>query len=722
MKKIILLTTLLCFALVINVFAQTWTAQTSGVTTSLNTVSAVDANVGWIGGNGGVVLRTTNGGTNWTNVTGSPIGTADVYAICGLDANTCLVSTSPAATYVYRTSNGGATWTQVFTQTGGFIDDIKFKDANNGFMYGDPVSSRWSLWKTTNGGVTWDSAGCYLPQAAAEAGWNNAMWLVGNNIWFGTNSTKVYKSTNFGATGSWVSGATTGSANSYSVAFNGDIGFTGQTVALKSTNGGLNYATFTLPGSGTCYSFNTVQGTNRFWYNRGASIYFSSDNGATFTSQFTGTGTYQAMSIVQSGTTIRGWSVTAAGLIAKYDENLVVVPTGTWTEQTSGLTTALYSVSAVNDDIAWIGGASGKVLKTTNKGVNWTNVGGNIPTGESIYCIYGFDANTALATTSPSSGTFIYKTTNGGTNWTTVFSETGGFGDGFAFINANTGFFYGDPVGGRWSLWKTTNAGSNWDSTGLYVSSGSLAGWNNAMFNLGNKIWFGTNGTALPYSSNGGVTWTSQTTPAVNQYAIWFNNDNVGLCGGANINVTTNGGANWSALTTIGTGNVSGIVGVSSSWWFIRQANAVNYSSNNGANWVAQYTAPAGSFYHIALSRAGATIWAVRSNGGISRYGQPLIGIHTITNEVPSSYSLSQNYPNPFNPVTNINFSLPKSGLVTLKVYDALGKEVATLVNDNRPSGVYNVDFDASSLSSGVYFYKLTAGEFTSVKKMMLIK
>jgi photosystem II stability/assembly factor-like uncharacterized protein len=293
-----------------------WTSQTSGVTSGLNTVSAVNANVGWIGGNSGVVLRTVNGGTNWTNVTGSPIGTNAIYCICGIDANTCLVSTSPSATYVFRTTNGGANWTQVFTQAGGFIDDIKFKNATTGFMYGDPVGGRWSLWKSTDAGATWDSAGLYLAQAGSEAGWNNAMWLSGDNLWFGTNNTRVYKSTNFGS--AWTFGATTGSVNSYSVAFNGNIGFTGQSALLKSTDAGGTWASVTLPGTGTAYSFNGV--LNRFWYDRGSQIYWSSDNGANFASQYTGTGTYQAMNLVQDGNIIRGWSVTSAGGIAAYFE------------------------------------------------------------------------------------------------------------------------------------------------------------------------------------------------------------------------------------------------------------------------------------------------------------------------------------------------------------------------------------------------------------------
>jgi hypothetical protein len=89
---------------------------------------------------------------------------------------------------------------------------------------------------------------------------------------------------------------------------------------------------------------------------------------------------------------------------------------------------------------------------------------------------------------------------------------------------------------------------------------------------------------------------------------------------------------------------------------------------------------------------------------------------------VPGNYSLSQNYPNPFNPVTKIDFSIPKNGTVTLKIYDLLGKEVVTLINKEMNSGSYTVNFDASKLSSGTYFYKLTSGNFSETKKMLMIK
>jgi hypothetical protein len=98
------------------------------------------------------------------------------------------------------------------------------------------------------------------------------------------------------------------------------------------------------------------------------------------------------------------------------------------------------------------------------------------------------------------------------------------------------------------------------------------------------------------------------------------------------------------------------------------------------------------------------------------------VGIQNTNNEVPDNYSLSQNYPNPFNPTTNINFSIPKDGNVSLKFYNSMGQEVATYVDGFLKAGVYNADFDGSNLSSGIYFYTLKSSDFVETKKMMLVK
>lgn len=100
----------------------------------------------------------------------------------------------------------------------------------------------------------------------------------------------------------------------------------------------------------------------------------------------------------------------------------------------------------------------------------------------------------------------------------------------------------------------------------------------------------------------------------------------------------------------------------------------------------------------------------------------PGTGVKRISNEVPASFSLTQNYPNPFNPTTQINYSIPKSSFVTLKIYNVLGQEVATIFAGQQRAGNFVATFDASRLASGVYFYRLHAGSFSSVKKMVLMK
>ena len=91
-------------------------------------------------------------------------------------------------------------------------------------------------------------------------------------------------------------------------------------------------------------------------------------------------------------------------------------------------------------------------------------------------------------------------------------------------------------------------------------------------------------------------------------------------------------------------------------------------------------------------------------------------------NSLPAAYGLRQNYPNPFNPATKIEFRIANFGLVTLKIFDALGREVATLVNEPKAPGVYRLTWDAGTLPSGVYFYRLTAGSFTDTKKLVLLR
>jgi hypothetical protein len=115
-------------------------------------------------------------------------------------------------------------------------------------------------------------------------------------------------------------------------------------------------------------------------------------------------------------------------------------------------------------------------------------------------------------------------------------------------------------------------------------------------------------------------------------------------------------------------------------------------------------------------------IFFALADGTVGQFPEGVASVENISGVTPSNYSLEQNYPNPFNPSTTINFTIPNSEFVTLKVYNILGSEVATLVNENLTAGAYRFSFEAQNLASGVYLYELTAGSFREIKKMNLLK
>ena len=113
-------------------------------------------------------------------------------------------------------------------------------------------------------------------------------------------------------------------------------------------------------------------------------------------------------------------------------------------------------------------------------------------------------------------------------------------------------------------------------------------------------------------------------------------------------------------------------------------------------------------------------IFFALADGTVGQFPEGVASVENISGVTPNNYSLGQNYPNPFNPSTTINFTIPNSEFVTLKVYNILGSEVATLVNENLSAGSYRFNFDARNLASGVYLYELNAGNFREIKKMNL--
>lgn len=378
-----------------------------------------------------------------------------------------------------------------------------------------------------------------------------------------------------------------------------------------------------------------------------------------------------------------------------------------WVEQTSGVTGALYSASAPTNLVCWVGGAAGIVLRTVDGGTTWTNVGGAGIASQDVYAVFAIDADICYITTSPSSGTYIYKTTNGGTTWVTQLNQSGGFGDGLWFKDANTGIFYGDPVGGRWTIFRTTNGGTLWDSTGLYLASEGFAGWNNGLFAMGDNVWFGTNGTKVWYSSNFGTSWTAQpTTGQTNSYTIWFNTPSIGLTGGTNFMVTTNGGTAWGAITVPGTGNVGGITGEGTSWWVARQATSIYESTNNGTAWTTAYTAPAGSYYHLTKARTGTAVYGVRSNGGITR------GFGTIVPVELASFTASANEGSVVLDWSTATETNNQGFTIERKFAGSEYAAIAFVEGNGSSTTTRNYSFTDANLQAGKYTYRLKQTDF----------
>ncbi|MBN8583823.1 MAG: T9SS type A sorting domain-containing protein [Ignavibacteria bacterium] len=171
-------------------------------------------------------------------------------------------------------------------------------------------------------------------------------------------------------------------------------------------------------------------------------------------------------------------------------------------------------------------------------------------------------------------------------------------------------------------------------------------------------------------------------------------------------------------------------------WGVLPSGSEIHYkrSTNSGNSWETSTQVSSsfsGAYYpNIAVTGSKAhIIWHDVRNGSTNSElyydfnpTGNTIGVTNISTEIPAEYSLSQNYPNPFNPMTKFKFQMPISGFVKLTVFDMLGKEIETLVNENMKPGTYEVDFDGSKNSSGVYFYKLITGDFFETKKMILIK
>jgi photosystem II stability/assembly factor-like uncharacterized protein len=417
-----------------------------------------------------------------------------------------------------------------------------------------------------------------------------------------------------------------------------------------------------------------------------------------------------------------------------------------WTQQTNGLPASFYSMAAIDACSplnAIITTAPHAIYKTSNAGEIWSLI--LIPEVDSLFNIVDVsmpDPNHIWVVNSVNPS--IRASSDGGLTWNTQYYSESTANDTSLITSFNyiemfdslNGIAMGDGsyVLGRPAVFLATNNGGQIWSPHQQdgMPTGSYHLWKSVDFVSPEIGYFYKNkGSAFDIwkTSNGCDTWSFVTIDEPATFpGIKFYDANRGIVVGSfNMWSTDNAGDTWSK-TIINEFNANDYNWVSdiefmpnnsNSFWMSVENNLL-YTSDNGASFDTLLSTTLGEFIDIVFTDS-LNAWALSSvglyhtsNGGILSYDSK--------QNIVSNFVLEQNYPNPFNPTTTINYLISTKMDVKIIVYNILGEQIKTLVKEEKEPGYYSVMFDATKLSSGTYFYKITSNNFTEVRKMILLK
>ena len=695
-------------------------------------VGTGEANPGGIAiypGNG--IWRSTDAGQTWTNLGLQLTGQIGKIEIHPSNSNRIFVAaqglyrSKTTDRGVYRSTNGGMSWEKVLytNDTTGCCDVVIDPTDPNRIVaalwsryrpltYSIVNSATSGLWLSTDGGNTWSQVTSGFPNNDAATGRTSlAVAPSQPNVYYalvsnGTGVKNIYKSTDSGS--SWViaaPGSSFSSGTEGQVWYNNVLAvhptnpnliYAGMTNAYRSTNGGTNWST-------TASSIHVDHHAIAFDQSNPNRIVIGNDGGV-FVSSNGGTSWVKSLNLPISqfyaGTVdFTNPQRTLGGL---QDNNCVRTQTG-----------------ATNDWAAILGGDGFYVL------VDPTNPNR----------IYAESQNGGLA-----------YSTNGGTSFTS----------GTTGISSSDRKSWSTPIAmdlntpltlytGTQRVYKTTNGMQNWTA----ISPDITRGQNGRLGQLTtidvaksdpNVIYAGADDGAVAVTTNGGTSWTdiSASLPVRWVTRVTIDPDSANVCyltlSGyleyqyqAHIYRTTNFGQTW---TPIG-GNLPNIPlndvivdAAARPRLYVASDAGVLYSTNMGTTWnVLGAGLPAVPVHDLTLHSPTRKLVAFTHGRSAWKIDvTTLTGVNEQAATRPTALQLYQNYPNPFNPTTTIRFALHTSAHATLKIFDMLGKEVASVLDERLESGEYSRTFDATNLPTGVYFYRLEAGSVSQVRRMTILK
>ena len=369
------------------------------------------------------------------------------------------------------------------------------------------------------------------------------------------------------------------------------------------------------------------------------------------------------------------WMATERGLVRFKNNNWTL-----WDSTNSPLPNAyIHSIAKDKTNNIWLATQNKGIFKFD--GINWTHFYyTNFGSPLKYILKISFDNKNTLWACSFSLGLLKHIVND---HWIRYSRLNSGFPD----YSANYVEFDGDT---KWAGTPTQGIARYNDTNWVIYNSGNVPGLSNEIHGIAidknNNKWFCTRGGGLAKLNSDENQWT--------------------------IYRTSNSGIPWNTPTVI-------YIDKKNNKWIANEGGG--FVIYNDTNWNYNSLFELNTTEDFKEDEYG-NMWIGQSGRLLVYNPNGVIGIDDIVEEIPSCCNIYQNYPNPFNPTTKINFSIQKQGLVTLKVYDMLGREVAALINETKNAGNYSIDFNASKLSSGIYFYKLTSGDFSGIKKMVLIK
>jgi photosystem II stability/assembly factor-like uncharacterized protein len=668
----------------------------------INSILKVTDNVFLAGYVGGGLFRSTNGGENWYSISNA-IDNIGVFVLKQSPTGDVFAGTLRSA---YKSTDQGVTWNKVDNSLpqNGYAQDITFDVSGNIYV----ASTSSGIYKSTDNGNSWleinngisnsrylvgieFTSNNVLVAADMYAGLYNstdfgASWSLSNSgfdstayasgiisnssgeIFISTYGNGPYKSTDNGDTWTSIEGDLTFNyVSDFSFNSSGDLFWAIAQNVYKSTNGGTNWISTTSAFNGFAFQSVYVDNNNNVWSGtQNSGIIKSTDAGTTWSNYINGVSSTYVNSFVGDGSGNLYAAISGKGLYTTSDNG------NTWNELTivnNEEDTYINTVAIIPSGGLIVFNAYNKIYVTTDLST-WNP----FSTGLTVQNIHKLAVNDDYFFASGTDGK-IYRSPRSAANWVEI-TDTLSAGYSYAVEVSTTGDVYylfdQDVV-------KSTNNGDDWINI-----SNSISGYPFSLTEHPNgDVFLGTS-SGVFRSTDAGNSWT-------------LNNSGLND-GGLSLAIHSDGSI------------------------FAGGYSSTSRSNDLGQTWIPFTTGMLNCrITNLAFGNSD-VLFAAAENMGVYRTTSAVTSVDEKESGIVNNFSLEQNYPNPFNPSTNIHYAISNRQLVQLKIYDVLGNEVATLVNEFKSAGNYEVDFNASKLSSGVYFYKLQAGSFIETKKMILLK